>query len=110
MRFNMLFFMLVLSYLCFALAQVSYDDCCLKYVKKMGHSTQKHAVRYRVQKIDGGCNIPAIIFTMRRGRMFCTDPREKWVQDLMKRIDKREPRNDNGKLPRKYHPRHSNRG
>uniref|UniRef100_A0A673BAN9 C-C motif chemokine 20-like n=1 Tax=Sphaeramia orbicularis TaxID=375764 RepID=A0A673BAN9_9TELE len=87
MRFNTLFFLLVLAYMCLTTAQVSYDDCCLKYVKKMSHATQRHAVKYRWQVPDGGCNIPAVIFTMRRGRVFCTDPREKWVNDLMRKID-----------------------
>uniref|UniRef100_A0A3B5AZ88 C-C motif chemokine ligand 21 n=1 Tax=Stegastes partitus TaxID=144197 RepID=A0A3B5AZ88_9TELE len=96
MRFNTLFFVLVLSCLCLALAQVSYDDCCLKYVRELRHGTRRHAVKYREQKPDGGCNIPAIIFTMRRGRVFCTDPKEKWVIDLMKRIDEK-----NWKPPRK---------
>ncbi|XP_023281141.1 C-C motif chemokine 20-like [Seriola lalandi dorsalis] len=85
MRLTVLLF-LSLS-LCLALAQVSYDDCCLKYVKKMSHGTQKHAVKYRRQETDGGCNIPAVVFTMRKGRVFCTDPREKWVEELMNKID-----------------------
>ncbi|XP_059201286.1 C-C motif chemokine 21a [Centropristis striata] len=87
MRFNTVFFLLILSCFCLALAQTSYDDCCLKYVKKLGRNVQRHAAEYRWQVPDGGCNIPAVIFTMRRGREFCTDPREKWVAELMKKID-----------------------
>uniref|UniRef100_A0A8P4KBD5 Chemokine (C-C motif) ligand 25a n=1 Tax=Dicentrarchus labrax TaxID=13489 RepID=A0A8P4KBD5_DICLA len=75
---------------------VTYDDCCLKYVKRMSRGTQKHAVDYRLQVTDGGCNIPAVIFVMRKGRVFCTDPREKWVEELRERIDKRNPQ----KMPR----------
>ncbi|XP_070775312.1 C-C motif chemokine 4 [Enoplosus armatus] len=103
MRFNALFFLLAASCLCLALAQVAYDDCCLKYVKKMNHRTQKHAVDYRWQVTDGGCNIPAIIFTMRRGRVLCTDPKEEWVIDLTKKIDKKKGKN-------KHHPRQPSRG
>ncbi|XP_042285068.1 C-C motif chemokine 25 [Thunnus maccoyii] len=93
MRFNTLFFLLILSGLCLALAQVSYDDCCLKYVRRLSKGTQKHAVKYREQKTDGGCNIPAIIFTMRRGRMICANPKDTWVIELMERIDNKKPHN-----------------
>ncbi|XP_049888847.1 C-C motif chemokine 20 [Epinephelus moara] len=101
MRFNTLFFLPILSCLCLALAQITYDDCCLKYVKKMNLGTQKHAVAYRWQVTDGGCNIPAVIFTMRRGRDFCTDPRERWVTDLIKKIDEKVLKKDQ-KKPRKH--------
>ncbi|XP_049454917.1 C-C motif chemokine 20 [Epinephelus fuscoguttatus] len=101
MRFNTLFFLPILSCLCLALAQITYDDCCLKYVKKMNPGTQKHAVAYRWQVTDGGCNIPAVIFTMRGGRDFCTDPRERWVTDLIKKIDEKVVKNE----PRKKKPR-----
>ncbi|XP_030608438.1 C-C motif chemokine 25 [Archocentrus centrarchus] len=107
MRFNTLFFLLSLSFLCLALAQVSYDDCCLKYVKSFKTTIQKHAVKYKHQKTDGGCNIPAVVFTMRKGRLLCTDPREKWVTELMERIDQKGVKNQSQK---KAHHRHSNRG
>ncbi|KAM7400290.1 hypothetical protein PAMA_004810 [Pampus argenteus] len=94
MQFNTLFFLLILCGLCPALAQVSYEDCCLRYVKKLSQGTQRFAVKYRRQEADGGCNIPAIIFTMKRGRVFCTDPREKWVSELMQKIDRRAIHND----------------
>ncbi|KAK2822653.1 hypothetical protein Q5P01_022718 [Channa striata] len=90
MGFNTLFVLLSLSCLCLVLAQISYDDCCLKYVRKMTPHTQKHAVSYKYQETDGGCNIPAVIFTMRRGRRFCTDPKDGWVVDLMAKIDGRK--------------------
>ncbi|MEQ2282434.1 hypothetical protein AMECASPLE_000674, partial [Ameca splendens] len=105
MRFNTLFFLLILSCLCFTLAQVSYEDCCLKYVKSLTKSVQKHAVKYRYQKTDGGCNIPAVIFTMRKGRKFCTDPNEKWVKELVKKIDEKD-----GMISPKKHSRHPKRG
>ncbi|KAM9845274.1 C-C motif chemokine 20 [Aulostomus maculatus] len=86
---NTFFSLLVLSCLCFVFSQVSYEDCCLKYVKKLHKSTQRNAVEYRHQLADGGCNIPAVIFTMRKGRVFCTDPRELWVKELMEFVDKK---------------------
>lgn len=39
----------------------TYDDCCLRYVGKMSPRAQKHAVNYRVQVPDGGCNISAVM-------------------------------------------------
>ncbi|XP_008332797.1 C-C motif chemokine 20 [Cynoglossus semilaevis] len=103
MRFNALFLLLSLSCLCLALAQVSYDNCCLTYVKKMNHNIQKHAVKYREQVLDGGCNIPAIIFTLRRGRVFCTDPRDNWVQRLMVKIDRKYRTSKYTDKPNKKH-------
>ncbi|KAK5860243.1 hypothetical protein PBY51_021734 [Eleginops maclovinus] len=100
MRFNTLI-LLSLTCVCLALAQTTYDDCCLKYVKELGKSTQRHAVDYRDQIPDGGCNIPAVIFTMKRGRKFCADPKQTWVKDLKKRIDKRRQ-----EKPMKRHQRH----
>ncbi|KAM9349456.1 C-C motif chemokine 8 [Symphorus nematophorus] len=107
MQFNTLFFLLVISCVSLAFAQVTYDDCCLKYVKKMTLTTRKHAVEYRRQVTDGGCNIPAIIFRMRRGREFCTDPRERWVLELMDRIDAKKIRL---RHPNKRHPRRPHKG
>ncbi|XP_054452326.1 C-C motif chemokine 25 [Anoplopoma fimbria] len=104
MRFNTMFFLLILSSLCLALAQMTYEDCCFKYVKQMNPRIQKHAVEYRRQVLDGGCNIPAVIFTMRKGRELCTDPRERWVNDLVKKIDKRALRNDHNKSKKHQQP------
>ncbi|KAF0046726.1 hypothetical protein F2P81_000359 [Scophthalmus maximus] len=61
MQFNVMILLLGTSCICLALAQVSYDDCCLKYAKKMSGNAQKHAVKYRRQEPDGGCNIPAVV-------------------------------------------------
>nr|XP_020446886.1 C-C motif chemokine 25-like [Monopterus albus] len=90
MQCNTLFFLPSLSCLCLALAQVSYDDCCLRYVTHLNHKTQKHVVDYRRQETDGSCNIPAVIFIMKKGRMLCTNPKENWVMKLMKNIDQKK--------------------
>ncbi|XP_041805595.1 C-C motif chemokine 20 [Chelmon rostratus] len=107
MRFNTLFFLLIVSCLGLALALGNYEDCCFKYMKTMNSRTQKHAVDYRWQVIDGGCNIAAVIFRMRKGRELCTDPTERWVRDLMDTIDGKKAK---AKQPRKLHSRHPHRG
>ncbi|XP_028988838.1 C-C motif chemokine 20 isoform X2 [Betta splendens] len=88
MRFITLLFLLSLTCLYLALAQVSYEDCCLKYVKENPYH-KRHAVTYRYQETDGGCNIPAIIFVMRKGRLVCANPREAWVVQLKSKLDRR---------------------
>lgn len=122
---------------CVSLAVGSYEDCCLKYIKTVKPHMKNRVTSYRKQQMDGGCNIPAIMwatcnafipptvwftslkrekenrdnrtqisdaltrllsqwlsvclhsFTMKHGRMLCVDPREKWVHELMQRVDKR---------------------
>ncbi|KAM9719986.1 C-C motif chemokine 25 [Menidia menidia] len=105
MRFNTLFFLLIISFICLALSQVSYDDCCLKYVKKGNKNIQRHAVKYRLQRPDGGCNIPAVIFIMRRGRMYCANPNDGWAKQLMQKIDEKE-----AKHSKTHHQQHPRRG
>nr|XP_061795021.1 C-C motif chemokine 25-like [Nerophis lumbriciformis] len=89
MRFNTPLILLVLSCLGLAMAQVSYDDCCLTYVKELSKRLQERAVKYRIQETDGGCNIRAVIFTMRKGRVYCSDPQDLWVKELMVSIDEK---------------------
>ncbi|KAG7487926.1 hypothetical protein MATL_G00028710 [Megalops atlanticus] len=90
MRFSAFFCLLLLTCLYLSLAQGSYENCCLRYVSKVRKSTMGKVVTYRRQQTDGGCNVPAIVFTLSRGRSFCADPNQRWVQLLMKRVDKRK--------------------
>ncbi|KAL2097102.1 hypothetical protein ACEWY4_006309 [Coilia grayii] len=88
MKFTTLVFLIVITCLCMTFSQGSYEDCCLKYVKGVRASMKKMVRSYRTQQLDGGCNIPAIVFSMKRGRMFCADPKKIWVRDLMKHVDR----------------------
>ncbi|XP_047445531.1 C-C motif chemokine 20 [Mugil cephalus] len=94
MQFSTLFFCLLLSCLCLSLAQGTSEDCCLKYVSHLGRSIRKHAVKYRNQYADGGCNINAVIFTMRKGRRFCADPKADWVKQLQEILDRRHQKTE----------------
>nr|XP_023674741.1 C-C motif chemokine 25-like [Paramormyrops kingsleyae]XP_023674742.1 C-C motif chemokine 25-like [Paramormyrops kingsleyae] len=88
MRFSTLFFILLLAFLCLTLAQGAYEDCCLRYVAPVKRSTKRTVVKYKRQEVDGGCNIPAIVFITKRDRAFCANPKEQWVKKLMIFVDK----------------------
>ncbi|CAG07167.1 unnamed protein product [Tetraodon nigroviridis] len=105
MRLNALFFLTITACVCLALAQITYEDCCLKYIKKVKPRIQKYAVSYRLQVLDGGCNLPAVIFVMKKGRVVCTDPKEQWVTELMRQIDGRRLRTHSNKSTK-----HNSRG
>ncbi|KAG7456560.1 hypothetical protein MATL_G00237010 [Megalops atlanticus] len=92
MRFSAVILPLILACVYLTLAQGSYEDCCLRYVKNIGRRTRQMVISYRVQVTDGACNIPAIVFTLKRGRKFCADPNQKWVQHLMEKTDKKNSR------------------
>ncbi|XP_041847363.1 C-C motif chemokine 20 [Melanotaenia boesemani] len=102
MQFNTLFFVVLLSFVCFALTQGSFDDCCLKYVKEIKQHNLKHVKNYKLQMADGGCNLPAVILTMKKGRKLCANPKEKWVQGLLVKLDENKKR--------KHHQPPSKRG
>ncbi|XP_036595168.1 C-C motif chemokine 21 [Trichosurus vulpecula] len=63
-------------------------DCCLKYSRKQIPASIVRT--YRRQESNQGCSISAIIFTpwKRSQADLCADPTLKWVQDLVKRLDK----------------------
>ncbi|XP_051529366.1 C-C motif chemokine 21-like [Myxocyprinus asiaticus] len=88
MKFQILCFLLLLACMYPSVAQGSYENCCLKYIKKIRKTTIKHIDSYRVQETDGGCNISAIVFKLKL-RTICADPRQTWVQELMQKINEK---------------------
>ncbi|XP_005401099.1 PREDICTED: C-C motif chemokine 21 [Chinchilla lanigera] len=63
------------------------QDCCLKYSqRKIPHKVIRG---YRKQEPSLGCPIPAVLFLPRKRSQpeLCADPKEAWVQQLMKRLD-----------------------
>ncbi|XP_051957371.1 C-C motif chemokine 21-like [Xyrauchen texanus] len=87
MKFQILCFLLLLACMYPSLAQGSYENCCLKY-GRIRKSYKNHIERYRLQETDGGCNIRAIVFKMKQ-KTFCADPKEHWVQQLIKQINEK---------------------
>nr|AER13143.1 CC chemokine [Rachycentron canadum] len=97
MKFQALFFLLLLTSMYLSLAQGSYGNCCLGYVRLMKASTKRHIENYRMQETDGDCNIRAVVFLIRkkatqkykRQRSICANPQDGWVQDILKNLNTR---------------------
>ncbi|XP_059384728.1 C-C motif chemokine 21-like [Carassius carassius] len=92
MKFQILFFLLVLTcmYPSVAPSPSNYENCCLKYAK-IKKDIWKNVVSYRKQEADGGCNIPAVVFIMKRmKRIICVDPYLPWVEQMIQKIDKKK--------------------
>ncbi|KAK9966263.1 hypothetical protein ABG768_003385 [Culter alburnus] len=87
MKFQILVLILLLACMYPSVAQGSYENCCLKYIVGVRKSMRRNIESYRVQETDGGCNIPAIVFKLKRSKTLCADPRQNWVQQLMQKID-----------------------
>ncbi|KAL0966545.1 hypothetical protein UPYG_G00296540 [Umbra pygmaea] len=85
MRLKVLFF-LTLTCVYLTLAQGSYEDCCLSYVQAMTRNAKRMVASYRIQETDGGCNIPAVVFTMKKGKQYCAKPNQRWVNELMLKV------------------------
>ncbi|XP_051768699.1 C-C motif chemokine 25b [Ctenopharyngodon idella] len=89
MKFQILVLILLLACMYPSVAQGSYENCCLKYIVGVRKNMRRNIVSYRVQETDGGCNIPAIVFKLKKQRTLCADPKQSWVQELMQKIDKK---------------------
>ncbi|KAK1157033.1 C-C motif chemokine 25-like [Acipenser oxyrinchus oxyrinchus] len=97
MKFRALFVFLLLACFCLSLAQGSYENCCLSYVNSVKPSVKKAVRSYRTQETDGGCNIQAIVFKLRKGKVFCANPEISWVRTLMKKLDAKNKKVENRK-------------
>uniref|UniRef100_A0A671L7M3 Chemokine interleukin-8-like domain-containing protein n=1 Tax=Sinocyclocheilus anshuiensis TaxID=1608454 RepID=A0A671L7M3_9TELE len=59
---------------------------CLKCIK-LRFSTRNRVTSYSIQKPDGHCNIPAVVFRVDRDHKFCANPQKYWVRILIERVD-----------------------
>ncbi|XP_076880545.1 C-C motif chemokine 25b [Brachyhypopomus gauderio] len=84
MKVHVLFLILLLACMYPSLAQGTYENCCLRYDKEVKKQIKRRTVSFRIQVMDGGCNIPAIVFRTKKSKTYCGNPKHQWVQDLMK--------------------------
>ncbi|XP_068563384.1 C-C motif chemokine 25b [Cebidichthys violaceus] len=95
MKSQALFYLLILSCVYLSLAQGSYGNCCLGYLRGMTGKAKRNIESYRIQKTDGDCNINAVVFLMKKKPSHkkqwtrCTNPDDIWVQELMLSVDMR---------------------
>ncbi|XP_034566203.1 C-C motif chemokine 25b [Notolabrus celidotus] len=93
MKFQALFFLLLLTCMYMSLAQGSYGNCCLGYVKNLRSRAKKNIESFRMQETDGDCNLRAVVFLMKKRAnqakppTVCANPNKKWVQDLIETVE-----------------------
>ncbi|KAM7012539.1 C-C motif chemokine 25b [Tautogolabrus adspersus] len=95
MKFQALFFLLILTCMYLSLAQGSYGNCCLGHVRSLGARAKGKIESYRMQETDGDCNVRAVVFLFKKRAKqtklttVCANPNQKWVQDLMITVETR---------------------
>ncbi|XP_076617905.1 C-C motif chemokine 25b [Chaetodon auriga] len=95
MKFQALFFLLFLTCMYLSLAQGSYGNCCLGYIREMRENIKRNVQSYRMQETDGDCNIRAVVFLMKKRpskakqRTVCANPEDHWVQLLVETVNMR---------------------
>ncbi|XP_074056500.1 C-C motif chemokine 25 [Macrotis lagotis] len=82
----------LLTYLLVALvsavsSQGSYEDCCLKYSKSPKLTRLRNIRHYKVQGVNGSCNLRAVVFELRKKNHICGNPEEKWVRNIIKYLE-----------------------
>ncbi|XP_041646601.1 C-C motif chemokine 25-like [Cheilinus undulatus] len=95
MKFQALFFLLLLTCMYLSVAQGSYGNCCLGYVTRLQSRAKRNIESYRMQETDGDCNLRAVVFMLKkrarqtRQTTVCANPNKKWVRDLVKFVDQK---------------------
>ncbi|XP_018937753.2 C-C motif chemokine 19-like [Cyprinus carpio] len=96
MKFQILFLFLLLTCMYPSVApgpMSSYENCCLTYAvvkKKNIGNIGKQVESYRIQESDGGCNIPAVVFTMKNSKTICAEPNQTWVNKVIQKLNKKK--------------------
>ncbi|XP_028907755.1 C-C motif chemokine 25 isoform X2 [Ornithorhynchus anatinus] len=89
MKFQVLILLMV-AYFHIGNSQGSYEDCCLSYHTRIDPRMLPHIRRYTIQRVNGSCNLHAVIFHFRRRKvLLCANPQEEWVKLAKKRVDER---------------------
>ncbi|XP_062240498.1 C-C motif chemokine 36.1 [Platichthys flesus] len=60
------------------------SDCCFGFYKVTLPKTRISSY----QETDDRCTKKAIVFTTKRSRNICVDPKLRWVQRIVKQLDK----------------------
>ncbi|XP_014863103.1 PREDICTED: C-C motif chemokine 21-like [Poecilia mexicana] len=94
MKFQVFAILLLFTCMYLSVAQGSYDNCCLGYIKENEKVPKRNIESYRIQETDGDCNIRAIVFIMKKRRngvrrTLCANPAETWVQQQMSIVDRK---------------------
>ncbi|KAI2659455.1 C-C motif chemokine 20 [Labeo rohita] len=79
MKFQILIFILLLACM--------YQSVAQDIKSKKGF--RRHVEGYRIQEADGGCNIRAVVFTLKNKKMVCVEPNLPWVQEEVQKLYKR---------------------